>query len=74
MSKKRQEKRALFATTAKRLIEEVVAGKWDHVIPDWRNKPIEGWDEVLEEFSSCCPGHDETEYIDALRRTHWSNR
>ncbi len=74
MSKKRQEERSLFVTTARCLIADVVAGKWDHIIPTWRSKPVEEWDEVLEEFSLRCPGHEKSDYVDALRRCQWNNR
>lgn len=74
MSKKRQEAREAFAVKADLLIGEVTTGKWDHIIPQWSSIPVEEWGEVLQEFSSRCPGHSKSDYIDALRRSQWNNR
>lgn len=74
MSKKRQQARKAFATTATGLIDEVTTGKWDHIIPRWSNIPVEAWDEVLREFALRCPGHEESDYVNALRRSLWNNR
>ena len=74
MSKKRQEGKKEFATTADLLIGEVTTGKWDHIIPHWSSTPLEEWEEVLREFAARCPGHAESDYVDALRRSQWNNR
>lgn len=74
MSNKRQEDRETFAATADLLIGEVTTGKWDQRIPHWSSTPIEEWPEILQEFSSRCPGHPKSDYVDALRRSQWNNR
>lgn len=74
MRKKRKAEREAFATTADLLMGEVTAGKWDHRIPDWSSRPVEEWDEILQEFSSRCAGYSRSDYVDALRRSQWNNR
>lgn len=71
---KRQDAREAFEATANLLIREVTTGKWDHIVPRWSSIPVEDWNEVLSEFSSRCPGHAHSDYVDALRRSQWDNR
>ena len=74
MSKNRQEERKAFAATADLLVGEVTTGKWDHALQRWSSIPVEEWDVVLREFALRCPGHEESDYVEALRRSVWNNR
>jgi hypothetical protein len=72
MSKKRQQARKTFAATADVLMEEIAAGKWDHIAPILEHAPVEKWKAVLDEFWLRCPGHAEAEYVEALARSRWN--
>lgn len=74
MIDKRKISREHFTSTADELIQAVISGDWDHVLPKWKSLPVESWDEVLVEFAYRCPGCNKHDYVDALRRSQWNDR
>jgi hypothetical protein len=73
MTAKKHAARILLEQTTDSLRDEVLTGKWSHIV-DWRSKPISELTEILAELERRCPGHTKQTYQDALARSCWNNR
>jgi hypothetical protein len=72
MTKKKHLARLALAAAADGLIDELHAGKWDHVSA--RFKPIPNCTELIDELERRCPGHSREDRIDALARSLFTRR
>ena len=72
MTKNKQMARVQLREAADKLVQEWLAGKWDHL--NLQSRPVSELTELFDELEKRCSGHLKEEYRETFRRSHWENR